>query len=258
MTDTFFDNLPDPLLGDLKQMVHQHASSHPRHLQSRLGPSEVGHPCLRKLAQGLLYGGEFSSEPAPRINPPSDPLPSYIGVAAHSKMEDAAALDNSRREAQGRPPRWLTERKVTVREDLSGTCDLYDIETATVIDYKFPGTTAMTEYRRSGPSPEYRIQAHLYGAGFINEGYPVERVGIWFLPRAGQLATSYLWTEPYDAAIVESVLRKIDLAVGLLVDLDIDHHPERLGMIPMTPHHCTWCPFWSPAAHPSPAACPGG
>lgn len=253
--------LPDPLLADLKAVVHQHATSHPRHLQARLGPSEIGHPCLRKLAQGLLYGGEHgvtSDGPAPRINPPGDPLPSYIGVAAHAKLEDAVALDNSRLEAKGMPPRWISERKVTIRPDLSGTCDLYDMWTHTVIDFKLPGTTAMTLYRKEGPSPEYRTQAHLYGAGYIREGYPVERVGIWFLPRAGQLATSYLWTEPYDAGIVDTALSRIDLAVAMIDDLRVDEHPERLALIPRTPHHCSWCPYWSPVEHPSPVACPGG
>src|SRR5438309_11787526 len=78
---------PHPLLSDLKNMLRQHARSHPRHLQIQLGPSEVGHPCSRKLAQGLLE--------LPQINPQYDPLPSYIGVAAHKAMEDAAALDNA-------------------------------------------------------------------------------------------------------------------------------------------------------------------
>jgi hypothetical protein len=256
--DDFFDipNVDDVMLDDLKDMVRRHASSHPRHLQARLGPSEVGHPCIRKLAQGLLFAdGSGGGSP---INPPGDPLPSYIGVAAHTKMEDAAALDNTRLVNRGLPPRWLTERKVTVREDLSGTCDLYDTRTSTVIDYKFPGTTAMTQYRKEGPSPEYRVQAHLYGAGYINEGYPVARVGIWFLPRAGQLATSYLWSEPYDAGIVETALSRIDMAHKLIEGLEVRTHTERLSMLPTTPWHCGWCPFFSPVEnHPNPAACQG-
>lgn len=252
-------DIPDPLLTDLKAIVHRHATSHPRSQQTRLGPSEVGHPCLRKLAQGLLFGGEHGHAPGapPRINPPGDPLPSYVGVAAHARLEEAVALDNARLEAQGMPPRWISERKVTVREDLSGTCDLYDVWTETVIDFKFPGTTAMTTYRKSGPSMEYRVQAHLYGAGYIREGYPVKRVGIWFLPRAGQLATSHLWTEDYDQATVDETLRRIDLAVAMIDDLDVDNHPERLRFIPRTAKNCSWCQYWAPYDHPSPLACPG-
>ena len=29
-------------------------------------------------------------------------------------------------------------------------------------------------------------------------------------------------------------------------DLDIDHHPERLALLPKTPHMCEYCPFYSP------------
>lgn len=265
MTDTIADfltggaDVPDPLLNDLKALVHKHSNNHPRSQQSRLGPSEVGHPCLRKLAQGLLFGGEHGHTPgaAPRINPPGDPLPSYVGVAAHARLEEAVAQDNARLEEQGMPPRWISERKVVVREDLSGTCDLYDVWTETVIDFKFPGTTAMTQYRKNGPSPEYKIQAHLYGAGYKREGYPVARVGIWFLPRAGQLATSHLWTEDYNQVLVDETLRRIDLAVAMIDDLDVDRHPERLAMIPTTTHHCSWCPWYAPYDHDSPLACKG-
>lgn len=240
---------PDPQLLDLKAMLRQHANSHPRHLQIQLGPSEVGHPCSRKLAQGLLG--------MPQINPPYDPLPSYIGVAAHSKMEDAARLDNELRAARGEPIRWIPEQRVTIREDLSGTCDLYDIECATVIDYKFPGTTAMTEYRKNGPSRTYKVQAHLYGAGYRRLGLPVHQVGIWFLPRGGQLANSVLWKEDYDQAIVDKTLEHIDNVMILAQDLDVENHPERWQYFPRTAQTCSYCPYFVVSKNDSPCACPG-
>jgi hypothetical protein len=240
---------PTPLLQDLKAMLRQHASSHPRHLQIQLGPSEVGHPCSRKLAQGLLG--------MPRINPQYDPLPSYIGVAAHAKMEDAARYDNAQRTARGEPIRWIPEQRVTIREDLSGTCDLYDIETATVIDYKFPGTTSMTEYRKNGPSRTYRVQAHLYGAGYKRLGLPVNKVGIWFLPRGGQLATSLLWQEDYDQAIVDATLAHIDNVMILAQELDVENHPERWQFFPRTAAMCSYCPYFVVSQSSDPCACPG-
>lgn len=252
---------PDPLLADLKNMLRQHAHSHPRHLQIQLGPSEVGHPCSRKLAQGLLG--------MPQVNPQYDPLPSYVGVAAHKAMEDAAALDNKilmeqivaahgiDALARAQWPRWLPERKIHVREDLSGTCDLYDTWTNTVIDYKFPGTTAMTEYRKSGPSRTYRVQAHLYGAGYLNDGYPVERVGIWFLPRGGIMANSLLWIEDYSQAIVDETLKHIDDVMILAQELDVETHPERWQWFPRTAHSCSYCPYLLISKSDEPQACPG-
>lgn len=303
---------PDPLLEDLKQMLRRHANSHPRHNQKAMGPSEVGHPCGRHLV-GRMIGRES-------INPQFDPLASYIGVASHRAMEDAAALDNDRLisdyrdwedrrddigKATGEPPRctlldvtktpgrirldgstccggggneghewncsvikvkgeipigrWLPERRVTVREGLSGTCDLYDTWTDTVIDYKFPGTSRMTMYRKSGPSIIYRIQAHMYGRGYQRDGFPVKRVGIWFLPRAGMLSTSLLWTEPYDEDLVERELQRLDNLVLLADELDIERQPERLAWVPKTPYDCQFCDFFTVSKdHSDPAACAGG
>ena len=250
MTDTFFSDVnvaETQLLTDLKQMVQRHADNHPRSQQKALGPSQIGHPCLRHLAQSMHGSDEI-------INPPGDPLPAYIGTAVHSRLEDAVAQDNARRDR----PRWLSETKVEVRQGLSGTCDLYGIDTGTVVDFKAPGSVAMTTYRKQGPSPEYRIQAHAYGHGFARLGFNVNTVGIWFLPRAGRLSTSHLWTEPYDESIVRDALGRIDLATLMMDDLDVDNHPERFAVIPKTPHNCGWCPWWSPASgHANPLACTG-
>lgn len=246
----------DTLLDDLKSMLKQHAYSHPRSQQVALGPSQVGHPCARNLLSGMIARDTSSN-----VNPKFDPLPSYIGVASHKSMEAAAELDNARRLREGREERWIPEREVRVTEGLTGTCDLYDIETDTVIDYKFPGTTKMTQYRRDGPSVLYRVQAHLYGKGFLNEGYPVKRVGIWFLPRSGLLSTSKLWIEDYNEDLVREQLSRWWALAVVLDELRLAEHPERLSLIPLTPYECTWCPWFSvnpKQTQANPFACPGG
>lgn len=271
---------PDPLLEDLKSMVKAHSASHPRHAQVALGPSQVGHPCARNVIQGMLAGNEEV------INPQFDCLPSYVGVAGHRHLEDAVRLDNEQyRQAFNAEhnvrnldpdtlmhtldtyqPRWFSERKVTVREGLSGTCDLYDSHTDTVIDFKFPGTTKMSEYRRRDkagqpPSILYQIQAHLYGKGYRNEGYDVKRVGIWMLPRAGLLSTSLLWMEDYNEGLVQQQLSRLDDMMVLMHDMDLERQPERLALIPITPYDCGWCPFFTtnPARmQDNPYACAGG
>lgn len=242
-----------PLLDDLKQMLRNHANNHGRHLQRALGPSQVGHPCARQVIQGMLE--------LPRINPQFDPLPSYIGVAAHAAMEDAARLANDQLVANGGKVRWIPEQKVPVSPYVpsgGGTADLYDVETHTVIDYKFPGPTQMTKYRKDGPHRVYRTQAQLYGRGYRNLGFPVKRVGIWFLPRGGQLATSLLWETDYDDALVERELERLRNFAILMNDLELEQHPERLAMLPVDPSDCQWCPFWTVRQnHPDPTACTG-
>ena len=257
-TGFFFDEkaVTSSLHSDLKRMVRLHSMSHPRGHQRSLGPSEVGHPCMRKMVQSLVFGsGKTASGEV--INPPGDVLPSYVGVAAHRQLEEAVSLDNANLEACGQTARWISEKKVVVREDLSGTCDLYDRDTRTVIDFKFPGPTAMTRYRKEGPSPEYRTQAHLYGAGYIREGLPVERVGIWFLPRAGTLTSSHLWTEEYSDEVVDEALSRIDLAHSIIRSLEINTYAKRLRFVPTTPHSCQWCPYFTPVDSDDPSACRG-
>lgn len=239
-----------PLLDDLKTMLRNHAHSHARHLQVELGPSQVGHPCARNVISGMLA--------LPTINPQFDPLPSYVGVAAHAAMEEAARFANAALLDAGGKIRWIPEQKVHVTQGLSGTADLYDIATQTVIDYKFPGPTQMTKYRKDGPHETYRTQVHLYGRGYLNLGLPVKQVGIWFLPRGGQLATSLLWLRPYDSGIVDACLKRLENFAILMNDLALEEYPERLALIPLTPSDCNWCPWWTVRENnPNPTACRG-
>jgi hypothetical protein len=255
MTDTqetFLDfSVGDLLIEDLKAVLRQHHSSHPRHQQVTLGPSQIGHPCPRHLISALL-----DLEP---VNPQFDPLPSYIGVASHRALEDALALDNSRRVEAGEPERWISEHRVEIAIGLAGTCDLFDTQTNTVIDFKFPGTTAMTKYRKNGPSGTYRTQAHLYGKGYANEGKQVDHVGIWFLPRAGTLAGSHLWIEDYSETIAAQAISRFDSMILLADELQIEHNIANLNLIPRVNTDCAFCPWYAKDAegHSNPAACNG-
>jgi len=268
------------LLADLKGVFRRDWDNHPRSRQRAIGPSEVGHPCARRMAAKLL---EFD-----RINPEGDPLPAWLGTAGHAKFEHSVHTDNERiineraaDEAEngahatarctflgdltgdGDPMavgRWFTERRVTIRPSLSGTCDLYDTWTNTVIDLKFPGATRARYYQVNGPSPEYRVQAHCYGRGYRNEGFPVDRVAIWFIPRGGYLAKSFVWSETYDDQVVDDTLAKIDNVILLLDELRIEEFPALLSVVPKTVHDCQFCPFFTPRPDPlgRPQACTGG
>lgn len=270
MTAEFF-GLSEPVYADadaellaaLKGVFYRDWDNHPRSLQKRLGPSEVGHPCARKLAAGMA-GLE-------RLNPDGDPLPAWLGTAGHAKYEQAVIADNERiiAEHQADPTvrctydgdkaigRWFPERRVQVSEYLSGTCDLMDTWTNTVTDLKFPGASRATYYSKNGPSREYQTQAHLYGRGYKNAGWPVERVSIWFLPRGGYLSKSFIWSEPYNDDLVDEALAKLDRVTTLVTDLDLANHPERLSLVPHTPNGCMWCPMWSPTGT-EPHSCKDG
>ena len=106
MTEQFWD-VPEPppanpLRDELLGMINARYRATPRHRQVALGPSNIAHPCMRKIALGAMA--------EPRTNPEFDPLASIIGTAMHSWLESAAQLAN---ETLGRE-RYLTETRVQV------------------------------------------------------------------------------------------------------------------------------------------------
>lgn len=265
------------LLSDLKGVFKRQWGQHARSKQKALGPSEIGVACPRRIAGALMD--------LPRINPEGDPLPAWLGTAGHAKFEDAVEFDNTSlidqwvkdseqrctvlRAVEGGEPqyvgRWFSERRVTVSGDLAGTCDLYDTWTDTVIDLKFPGATKFQAYRKANAAgtlgveaPEYRTQAHSYGRGYRNAGFDVKRVAIWFIPRGGQLSSSFVWAEPYSDAVVDEALARLRAITMAAADLQLDEHPERLQLVPKVAGSCLFCPFYTPrAGHEQPHACTG-
>lgn len=234
-------------IGDqLRHEVRAHNEDAPRSQQRALGPSEIGEPCAAALARKQMQ--------EPRVNSRSDPWPSIVGTATHAWLAEAFTAANER---LGRI-RYLVETRVTVREGLTGSADLYDADDGgTVIDHKIVGETSMRTYKREGPSAQYRSQIHLYGRGLINLGLPVSTVAIAFFPRGGMLSGLHVWSEPFDPAVAEAALARHDQILEAACALGVDEHPERYAEFPtQTGHRCTWCPFFSPGSEVG-RACPG-
>lgn len=237
MSDTaeFFDIQPivsDPLRDELVSMIRSRDAATPRHLQVELGPSDVSHPCHRRMAYGIMA--------EPGGNPSFDPLPAIIGTAVHHWLESAARHAN---EALGRE-RWLTETRVEVAPGLSGSCDLFDLDTGTVIDWKVVGTPRLAKYRKD-PGPIYRAQVHLYGRGFQNAGHQVNRVAIAFVPRGATLHSLHVWSADYDQRITDDVLTRREQVLRLLNDFCVEENPERYSWFPVEPLDCVFCPWYS-------------
>jgi len=238
MTDTadFFADTPavlaDPLRNDLLAMIRTRDDATPRHMQKALGPSDVSTPCMRKLAYAMMD--------EPGSNPPFDPLPSIIGTAVHAWLESAARHAN---QVLGRV-RWLTETRVEVAPGLSGSCDLYDMDTGTVIDWKVVGTPRLRMYRKD-PGRPYKTQVYLYGRGFENMGLPVNKVAIAFVPRGATLHSLHVWSADYDPKVADWALAQRETVIGLLDDLDVGRHPERYAWIPATQSDCVFCPWYA-------------
>lgn len=241
---------PDLVMAEYMHVITTAITTHPRSLQKKIGPSEIGHPCARRIAYKLLGTPENETKPNWKAT---------IGTGAHMWLENAFDQDNLRHaEHTGTgQERWLVETKVSVGDmngtEITGSCDLYDRVTATVIDHKTVGPTQLTNYKRKGASEQYRIQAHLYGRGWQRAGFPVDTVAVAFLPRNGELADSYLWHEPYDEQVAIDALQRlagIDLATTAL---GVDALPG-LGTADAW---CHMCPFYERGSQDPRHGCPG-
>jgi hypothetical protein len=241
------DSFRVSLRAEILAAVVHHERHRPRSLQTRLGPSEVGSPCARRLAFGSAGTKEKGS------NKYTEVMPSMIGTAMHAQMEKVMELQN---QILGRE-RWHSEIKVL--EPVAGTCDLYDEDTNTVVDWKFLGKSTWSKYSTKGPNDEYRKQVHLYGLGIENMGMKVENVSIMMFNRNGRLRDAHLWMEPFDRQLaLDTASRYADIEAAAK-GFEMLENPYRFNYIPATPGDCCFfCPFFDGMSDgTNPWACTG-
>lgn len=226
-------SVEDLYLGVIKDGI----TRHPRSLQKRIGPSEIGRPCDRWILHKLNGDGEPDRGPAWKP---------AVGTAVHDQLErwfDAANVPNAAGDVTNWE--WVTEQNVVVGQiggqDIPGHSDLFHVPTGTVIDHKIVGPRQLSKYRLQGPSKQYRVQAHLYGKGFTDDGGwgPCRAVAIAFLPRDGELSNAYFWTEPYNPHLAAEAMIRANRLHTLLTILGID---AALAASPLCDDEwCTWC-----------------
>jgi hypothetical protein len=216
-----------------------------RSQQVELGASEVGTPCLRRLGYRMANVRE--------VNVDNDPWPAIVGTAVHSWLETAV----NRYEQVHRVGRWETEMKV-MAGPIPGHTDAYDKEFFAVIDYKNPGTTAMTEIRKGHIDPQYIEQIQMYGYGHRQAGRRVDKVALVFFPRAGYLQGTYVWSAPYDETVALAALDRVKRVAAGHHYYKVAENPANWEKIPAAPSKsCTWCPWYKPdALSASDAGCP--
>ncbi|MFJ4712686.1 hypothetical protein [Streptomyces sp. NPDC088785] len=251
------DETGETLARRIADLIIDAATNSPRSLQKRIGPSEVGDPCDRRLAYKLLDW--------PTARDDGDPIASVIGTGFHSWMEEVFTARNKVDQETGRT-RYKVEERVTVRPHqlaaliVAGSSDLYDRATGTVWDWKLVGHTTLDKYRREGPGTQYRTQAHLYGLGQENAGETPERVAICFVARYHELRV-HVWTEPYQRQVALDALARLD-AVRARLDDDsaqaTDYAHTWWAQIPTdSKAKCRFCPWFKPGSTDLTVGCPG-
>lgn len=228
----------DPLASLLKQRLTEVITwadaESPRSKQVLMGPSEIGDPCTRRIGYRLAE--------VPACNTWFDPWAAIVGTACHSWLDAAV----SQWLAANGSDEFNTETELAVSEFVQGHSDLYWRPHRMVVDYKTAGPTAMKKLKADGPSVGYQTQTHMYGYGFERMGWPVEKVALVFLPRAGWLRDMVVWTADYDRGVAQAALdRQIQIA-HTVVSLDILTHSHRWEQLEAVPSNaCGWCPWFN-------------
>jgi len=227
----------------IKDVVNNRSANAPRSQQKRIGLSEVGEICVRKISYKLLDWE--------KTNPATDPWASISGIALHSWLADAF-LDF--------PDQYLVEHKVQVTDELSGTADLFDIEQKMVIDHKCVGATSMKSRKKGGMTHQQRVQINLYGLGIekeFGEG-SVDKVALAFYPLGGRLDGLHTIVEPYNRQLALDAIQRLQDTQVLLWQLDPEGNPKNWDLIPTTPSNfCSYCPWFLPFSKDGSKGCPG-
>ncbi len=237
---------PPSTVVELEQILARHEADRPRSKQTALGPSEVGMECQRALAYRLLNTPE---KPDPRL-----PWAPFIGTAVHASIAEALEAENKR---LGRE-RWIVEQRVTAADDLSGSCDAFDTDHNTVVDWKVLGDKSLGTLPHH-MSPEYETQAHIYGLGYENAGHTVEWVRICMLTRSSHdFRQSREWTRPYDRAHAERALARLAETKRLITGLRLAAGDKGWADVPgKSSKPCNWCRYYLAGPRPVRAGCPG-
>jgi len=241
------DDTVDDHVTELFTIISDAITNQPRSLQTRIGPSEIGIPCNRRIGYKLA-GTPESNKRGVAFKP-------WIGTQAHEGM--AMIMTNASLATED--ARWIVEGKVTVGEvdgvPITGSADLFDKRAGIVFDWKFTTKNKIREtYRPHGPGDQYRIQAHLYGRGFAAKGHDVKHVAIIFMTRDGDFADRYVWSEPYDEQIALDALARVD---GIAAALRLMGPEKAIPALPMAESHCTFCPYFKANSTNPVVACPG-
>lgn len=222
----------DTVRDELVDIIGWHHRNHPRNLQVELGPSEIGHPCSRKLALSIID--------APHCNPGFDWLPSEIGIGYHARLQQHFDAENERIGWK----RWLTETTVWPWPGLHGNADLFDVQYGRVLDWKILGDSSYKKMQLHGPKVSYDRQRQLYGRGFEVAGYEVRQVGIVAIPKAGTSWGTRVYLADYDPQVTQDVWDRWNNLLVLVDILQPAKNPEAINSFEAVGEDCHFCPWF--------------
>ena len=230
----------------IQRVVSDFAARAPRSRQRSIGMSEVGEECARKTSYKILDWTKTNSI--------TDPWASISGTAIHAWLADAFKDQFDGEENA----LFLVEHPVTIGSELTGTCDLFDLEAKMVIDHKCVGATSMKSRKKDGMTHTQRVQINLYGLGMQEKGFEVEKVALAFYPLGGRLDGLYTIVEPYNRKLALDAIERLNDVKTLLWQLDPEINPQNWDLIPKKSSlACSYCPWFLPYSKDGSRGCPG-
>ena len=226
---------------DIAKIITDAGTWTPRSKQVNIGPSEIGHDCLRRLAYKLID--------IPKVNEGSNGnWSAQVGTAIHAHLADIFA------KVEG----FQVEQKVQIRAGLSGTVDLYDEVRGIVMDWKTTGASGLKERRSSGATDQQIIQVQLYGYGLAQQGAVVNQVALIYLPTSGSIDDMHIELYDYDEKMALAALERLDNLYALLTSIDVEQFPSMWAVVPkVSSRLCNYCPYFQPFSKDESVACAG-
>ncbi|WP_432112758.1 hypothetical protein [Streptomyces sp. S1] len=253
------------LTARLKEMFYAYdnrRSADNRSAQATMGPSEMGTPCDRRLALSLMR--------MPPVNPGGDGWAAFVGTCIHAGLAEMFLWANA---GTGR---FAVETLLEFESKRvpKGTADLIDRTLFMLDDHKCQGRWSRNKLRSQGPSPTYRVQAHVYAHGARKRGEKIEHVAIISWPRdEATLDDLYVWTEPYNPEVVRRAFERVERIGGeveekqaeLVKTYKVPAKEERqllqikarVGVDYSIADDCRFCPFYLPNARNITQGCNG-
>lgn len=234
-----------------------------RSAQVTMGPSEMGTPCDRRLALSLMR--------MPPVNPGGDGWAAFVGTCIHAGLEQMFMW------ADAGTGRFAVEQRLEFGNVFvpKGTADLIDRVLLMVLDHKCQGRWSRNKLKTQGPSPTYRVQAHVYAYGARLRGEKIEKIAIISWPRdEASLDDLYVHVEDYDPAIVKKAFARVE-AIGAEVErkqaelnltYSLDREPSEELSLEIKARtagdfnvadDCRFCPFYLPNARDITRGCNG-
>jgi hypothetical protein len=216
-----------------------------------MGPSEMGSPCDRRLALSLMR--------MPPVNPGGDGWAAFVGTCIHAGLEELFMW------ADAGTGRFVTEQRLEFASVYvpKGTADLIDRTLLMILDHKCQGRWSRNKLKTQGPSPTYKVQAHVYAHGARLRGEKIEKIAIVSWPRdEATLDDLYVHVEDYNPLIAKRAferVEKIGAEVGAKLNMNDPtlEDKARVAAEFTVADDCRFCPFFLPNARDITRGCNG-